>query len=268
MSNRIIKESSCSSETLAKCSLGANLLFLRLTTKADDHGCFDARAKIIIGTVFPLWSDTITESNLDEWLQELVNVDCIRLWFHSNNVRYGIFPNFSDHQRIRSLHQRRTPEPPNDLTTNKPILADNCRQLSADVGLNPNPNPNPNPNLKKHIVRKKDLALNLERFEQIWKDYPSKKGKHKAWIKFRNQVITEKDLGDIQKALVNYIADVGRIRESTQPDLQYQNGSTWFHENWRDYVEMEKPLTWAEKADLKQKERIKRKEAGERKPDF
>jgi len=107
---------------------------------------------------------------------------------------------------------------------------------------------------EKHIAQKKDFALYRERFETIWEDYPHKKGKEKAWIKFKKQVCTDKDFEDIQKALVNYKADVERIQGSVQPNLQFQHGSTWFHQNWKDYVEMAKPETWAESYARRKKE--------------
>jgi len=131
MPNRIIKESICTSETLAECSIGANLLFDRLTTKADDHGCFDARVKIIRCGVFPLMMGKVKESDIEKWLNELQSTDCIRLWTHTNGVKYGLFPNFSDHQTVRSLHKRKTPEPPKSLTllkTDTSSADSSCKQ--------------------------------------------------------------------------------------------------------------------------------------------
>lgn len=94
----------------------------------------------------------------------------------------------------------------------------------------------------KHIGQKKDSApLLRNRFETVWKDYPRKLKKEKAFLKFKKQVGTEKDFEDIQTALVNYKADVVQTQK-TQPDLQYQHGSTWFNNNWRDYINL-KPIT-------------------------
>jgi len=259
MPNRIIKESICTSETLSECSIGANLLFDRLTTKADDHGCFDARVKIIRCGVFPLMMGKVKESDIEKWLNELLSTDCIRTWTHTNGVKYGLFPNFSDHQTVRSLHKRKTPEPPKSLTllkTDTSSVDSSCKQGQADECLNHNLNPNPN--LIKDKVRKRDFAPHRERFNQFWETLPSemKKGKERAWSFFKNQVETDEDFENIQRALVNYKADVEQIQASKQPDLQFQNGSTWFNHRWKDYVEMIKPETFAE--------RIKRrKEAGE-----
>lgn len=80
-----------------------------------------------------------------------------------------------------------------------------------------------------------------ERFEIIWFQYPEKKGKHEAWIKFKNQVKTVQDWLDIQKALQNYIKDMERIRKAGHPDRRWQYGSTWFNHYWRDYVDYKPP---------------------------
>jgi len=112
MPNRIIKESICTSETLAECSIGANLLFDRLTTKADDHGCFDARVKIIRGGVFPLMMGKVKESDIEKWLNELEAMDCVRTWNHTNGIRYGWFPSWANHNDIKSIHSPKTPCPP------------------------------------------------------------------------------------------------------------------------------------------------------------
>ncbi|MCH7628475.1 MAG: hypothetical protein IH997_07125, partial [Proteobacteria bacterium] len=79
------------------------------------------------------------------------------------------------------------------------------------------------------------------RFEKIWSNYPEKKGKEAAWIKFKNQVKTDADWEDIQKALINYKADVESIRNNGHSGRAWQNGSTWFNNNWRDYVNYKPP---------------------------
>lgn len=88
---------------------------------------------------------------------------------------------------------------------------------------------------------KPDAPTTREEFEDIWQRYPQKLGKEKAFLKYKNQVKTEQDWIDIQTALVNYVADVERIRVNGQPDLRWQYGSTWFNHNWRDYVNYKPP---------------------------
>lgn len=253
MPNRIIKESICTSETLAECSVGANLLFDRLTTKADDHGCFDARVKIIRCGVFPLMMGKVKESDIEKWLNELQSTDCIRMWTHTNGVKYGLFPNFSGHQTVRSIHKRKTPEPPKSLTllkTDTSSVDSSCKQVQADECLNHNPNPNLN--LKTPIGQKTPSAPGRDSwFEAIWGKYPRKLKKHEAGLKFKKQVLTEQDWLDIQQALKNYIHDTERIRANGHPDREWQHGSTWFNHVWRDYVGLSPPEerreeSWAE----------------------
>jgi len=96
----------------------------------------------------------------------------------------------------------------------------------------------------KRIVRKKDFAPLREKFEILWKTLPPemKRGKEKAWGKFKIQIKTDQDWDDIQKAVPNYLADVQSKREDF-PELQFQNGQTWFNLNWKDYVNLEPKLT-------------------------
>jgi len=264
MSNRIIKESICTSQTLSNISIGANLLFHRLTTKADDHGCFDARTKIIRGGIFPLMMERVSENDIDDWLLELQAVDCIRMWVHTdNNVRFGLFPNFSDHQIVRSLHKRKTPIPPEAILNNKTSISttdNNCKQVNSGECLNPNPNPNPNPKHIKPIVQKgKSELIARKNFDLLWETLPNemKKGKEKAFLKFKSQVKSSEDWINIQTALVNYIADVKSIQANGHPDRQFQNGATWFNHNWKDYINLEvkEELSLGERAKIIKQQR-------------
>ena len=123
MPNRIIKQDLNISESLAQCTIGANMLFPRLWTYTDDHGCFDARVKILRGNIFPLMMDKVRESDIEKWLNELQSVDCLRLWTNEKGVRYGYIPNFSKHQTIRSIHKRITPEPPQSITLENTVTS-------------------------------------------------------------------------------------------------------------------------------------------------
>ena len=154
------------SESLAKVSLGAQLMFFKLLPLPDDHGCFDARPAVIRGKLFPLELARISEKQIGTWLSELHSVDCIRLWLHVDGIQYGVFPKWERHQVIRSLHNRKTPSPPESL------LADSkgdgtCNQPHAHARLNPNPNPNLNLN----------HDLNLE-IRSLSSTEDKKRGKH------------------------------------------------------------------------------------------
>ncbi len=112
MPNRLIKESIWTSESLGQCSIGANNLFKSLLPNTDDYGCFDARAAVLRGKLFPLMLHRVSEKNIIGWLDELVRVDCIRLWTAPNGIMYGWMPGFNSHNDIKNQHSPKTPCPP------------------------------------------------------------------------------------------------------------------------------------------------------------
>lgn len=77
-------------------------------------------------------------------------------------------------------------------------------------------------------------------FEKTWSEYPEKKGKDEAWIKFCNQVETLEDVENFRRALVNYKKDMVRVRK-TVPDRQWLHGSTFFFRRWKDFLDYKPP---------------------------
>ena len=68
MPNRIIRESCRSSETLALLSHGAERMFWRLTTVADDSGRFQAAPKILLADCFKVMADRVRPAHVAAWL--------------------------------------------------------------------------------------------------------------------------------------------------------------------------------------------------------
>jgi hypothetical protein len=101
MPNRIIKESICTSPTLADLTAPSECLFYRLITMADDFGRFDARLSIIKARCFPLRLDRVTDSNIEDWLSELVTVGLLKL-YTVDGIVYGQFVTWDHHQRVRN----------------------------------------------------------------------------------------------------------------------------------------------------------------------
>jgi len=158
MPNRIIKESIWTSPNLNRLSRLAERHFYRLIVLPDDFGCCELTPLVVRGRCYPLQPET-TPEEIEIWQQELEDNGLVIRWV-SEGRQYGIFPSFGKHQRIRSLHQRRTPVPPDDVLSRldvncrqmspsddkQPHDADDTRcQLSSNDRLNPNPNQNPNP---------------------------------------------------------------------------------------------------------------------------
>lgn len=134
MPNRIIKESICTSDSLAELSWFEQALFFRLIVLADDFGCYDGRTAIIKGSGFPLYS--VTEKQIAEGLSKLATAGIVNLYTVGGKP-YLQLESWSKHQRIRdSKHKYPTPDERDD----SPQVAAGCGkspQVAAGCGLNP-----------------------------------------------------------------------------------------------------------------------------------
>ena len=165
MPNRVIKESIRTSPNLNRLSDAGEVLFYRILTLCDDHGGFEATPDTLRGALFPKKTNWGVKKLVTE-LVNLTNNDLVRLWVQNERL-YGLVVTLHDHQRIRSLHQRRAPEAPESFnvdTVNALLcsFADNCQQVAVNCQQlpagrcqlqqidvrKPKPNPNPNPNPK------------------------------------------------------------------------------------------------------------------------
>jgi hypothetical protein len=191
MPNRIIKESLWSSESLCRCSIAAQGFFARLFPLPDDHGCFDARPAILRSRLFPLNYNQVPEKQIETWLQELMAVDCIRVWTDAG-VRYGFIPSWGKHQQIRSLHHRKTPAPPAEITAETGVENkgdSNCKQVVAVAACNPIPIPDPIPNPHTPPAgAEPESEYPPEFLEYFWNPFPKKTEKleaAKVWKKLK-----------------------------------------------------------------------------------
>lgn len=193
MPNRIIKESICTSETLAQLSDFDFRLWVGLITQADDYGRGEARPAIVRGRVFPL-RDDVTLADVEASMRKMAEVGAITLYKVAGK-KYYCFPTWANHQNIRSKRSK-YPSPdeadPEEDCDEDVTLADNlqtdaskCKQMQANDSIcprnpnpnptrNPNPNPNPNPNLSRYPSAREDL------FERFWSEYPRKVAKESA----------------------------------------------------------------------------------------
>lgn len=78
MPNRIIKESICTSDSLASLSWFEQVLFLRLIVSVDDFGRYDARPSILKGRLFAL--DDVTTKAIQNGLHKLSTQGMINLY--------------------------------------------------------------------------------------------------------------------------------------------------------------------------------------------
>ena len=88
MPNRIIKESICTSEDVAKLSMGAEILFYHLMVKADDFGVYFGNEQIIKNTCFPLKSSEIKLKQVESWLNELIKAGLIFAYVAEDGKKY------------------------------------------------------------------------------------------------------------------------------------------------------------------------------------
>jgi len=147
VSNRVIKESHCSSEKISSLTDFEFRLWVGLITQVDDAGRGDARPAIIKGRVFPL-RERVSIKDIESALHGLAAKGCVSL-YSVGGKPYFWFPTWSKHQRIRDCKPK---YPAPDCGEQFAEIEDcgGLPQVAADCGLNPiqsESNPNPYPNL-------------------------------------------------------------------------------------------------------------------------
>src|SRR3990167_5365678 len=109
MPNRIIRESCTTSPTLDALSDGAERMFWRLTTIADDYGRFDADPRVLLAKCFPLRVGRISIKTIEKYVREMVKSSLISLYEVAGRI-YGYFLTWEKHQRLRAKTSK-YPEP-------------------------------------------------------------------------------------------------------------------------------------------------------------
>lgn len=173
MPNRIIKESICTSEDVAKLSMGAEVLFYHLIVKADDYGVYFGNEQIIRSTCYPLKTDEIKLKQVESWLNELVSAGLVNAYIAEDGKKYIQFAKWAKHQQIRAKRSK------------YPTMDDSCNQLIADDCKCPR---NPIQSNPIEIQSKSAQSANNGGFEAFWTAYPKKKSKGQAlsaWKKLK-----------------------------------------------------------------------------------
>lgn len=129
MSNRIIKESICTSEKIASLTDFEFRLWVGLITIVDDAGRGDARPAVIKGRIFPL-RKRITITDTEEGLASLDAKGCISLYMVDGNP-YFYFPTWSEHQRIRNC-KLKYPAPEEGMEGISVQVAADCGELRLE----------------------------------------------------------------------------------------------------------------------------------------
>ena len=109
MPNRILKESICTSDNINELSPYEEIFFYRLIVNCDDYGIMDARTSILRAKCFPLKIDLIKESDIEDWLINLIDAELIFL-YEIEGRRYLKMTSWEKHQQIRA-HRSKFPMP-------------------------------------------------------------------------------------------------------------------------------------------------------------
>lgn len=143
MPNRILKESICTSDNLDLLDAETERFFYRLMVQADDFGRMDARPAILRARCFPLRLDTVSEEQIQAWIEELVMNGLIRI-YKVDGHPFLQFITWEKHQQKRARYSK-YPEPPAPKVPQVPPPADegkpddvisddiNCKQVIAYV---------------------------------------------------------------------------------------------------------------------------------------
>jgi predicted phage replisome organizer len=110
-----------------------------------------------------------------------------------------------------------------------------CYDKVTDKLLNKNIDINIEKDKDKKLDKKKDIDnIYKERFESVWKLYPRKLGKDKAFNKFKKQIKNDIDYNNLIKAINNYNK---YIKDKNIEDSYIKHGSTFFNNDWKDYID-------------------------------
>lgn len=134
MSNRILKQSICTSDTVDELSWFEEVVFYRLIVNCDDYGRMDARLRILKSALFPL-KERLTVKELERALYKLADAGCVKL-YKVGGKPYLYLPTWEVHQTIRAQKSRYpAPESGTEIkvdmneSENKrnQMIADECR---------------------------------------------------------------------------------------------------------------------------------------------
>ena len=126
MPNRIIKESICTSDSIARLSWFEEVLFYRLIVNCDDFGRFDGRPAIIKNRLFPL-KESLTTKAVSEAVNTLVTAGMVAL-YEFEGKPYLYLPSWNDHQNVRAKRSK-FPEPCGNVNASASI----CKQMNTNA---------------------------------------------------------------------------------------------------------------------------------------
>ena len=246
MPNRIIKESTFTSDRIASLTDFEFRLWIGLITQADDAGRGDARPAIIKGRVFAL-RDRVTVKDISSALCALAAAGCVSLYTVGGKPYYE-FPSWTKHQRIRDCKSR-YPGPDEDddeiaqFAQPAQQSAAICGELPQNAALiqsNPIRIQSESESESEHAQASAQVNAQ-DAFAQFWNAYPNHKDKKRAESAFA-KAIRKVDLEtmlaaiDAQKRTDGWIKENGRFIPMP---------STWLNgERWNDDAKPAQKAYW------------------------
>ncbi|MBQ7038234.1 MAG: hypothetical protein IJN61_03890 [Clostridia bacterium] len=104
MSNRILKESVCTSPTIESLSWFEEVCFYRLIVQCDDYGRMDARPSLLKARLFPLRED-IESGTVEKAVEALAEAGLLLL-YEAEGQPYLQLLTWEKHQRVRNKRSR------------------------------------------------------------------------------------------------------------------------------------------------------------------
>ena len=246
MPNRIIKESTFTSDRIASLTDFEFRLWIGLITQADDAGRGDARPAIIKGRVFAL-RDRVTVKDISSALCALAAAGCVSLYTVGGKPYYE-FPSWTKHQRIRDCKSRYPgPDESDDEIAQFAQPAQQsaaiCGELPQNAALiqsNPIQSEYESESESEHAQASAQVNAQ-DAFAQFWNAYPNHKDKKRAESAFA-KAIRKVDLEtmlaaiDAQKRTDGWIKENGRFIPMP---------STWLNgERWNDDAKPAQKAYW------------------------
>ena len=123
MPNRILKDSICTSETLAQLEPASEVFWYRLLVQCDDFGRMDARAQILRARCYPLALERVSVSDILGWMNDLAAADLIQVYIVDDKP-YLQITTWDKHQQKRAKYSKYPAMPTDDSTCNQLISDD------------------------------------------------------------------------------------------------------------------------------------------------
>lgn len=213
---RMIDPDFWSDEKLGLCNRDERLLFMGLISNADDEGRGRANFKLIKSTIFP-YDEDLSSEDIQKMLLSLSKLKLV-IFYEVDSQEFYFLPNFLKHQNINRPTPSKLPVPTDDGIQCKFIE----ESLNNQGVLTPK-------RKEKKLIE--DHSVNDQNvfFDSLWKLYPNKKGKGKVSDSDK-KILYELGNEQIEQCIERY-------KKSKPEWCQWQNGSTFFHSGYKDYLD-------------------------------